>query len=85
MRLGAATIRPKSCLPAFPIVDAHLDGTRAVEDHSGHGRAMLGEGERRETRISMLLGTGRNLRPVQGLCLAAKSPRKLEYFPFIYK
>jgi hypothetical protein len=49
----------------------YFDGTRAVEDHGGHDRAMLGEGVRRRARIAMLLGTGRILRPVQCLCLRA--------------
>jgi hypothetical protein len=29
-------------------VDAHLDGTWAVEDRGGHNRPMLGEGVRQE-------------------------------------
>ena len=32
---------------------------------------MLGEGERRKSRIAVLLGTGRKLRPVQRLVLGA--------------
>jgi hypothetical protein len=34
---------------------AHLDGARAVEDVGGHDRAMLGEGERKITWITVLL------------------------------
>jgi hypothetical protein len=42
-----------------------LDGPWTVQDGGGHNRAMLGEREGPKTRISMLLETGRNLRPVQ--------------------
>src|SRR5205814_6043066 len=52
-------------------IDAHLDGPGAVEDGGGHDGAVLGEGEGRQSRIAVLLGTGRKMRPVQRLDLGA--------------
>src|SRR5450755_860573 len=46
----------------------------AVQDWGGHNGAVLGEGERREPRVPMLLGTGRNLRPVPGLGFGPGEP-----------
>jgi hypothetical protein len=45
-------------------VDTHGDGTRAVEDTSGHECAVFGKGDRREPGVAVFLGTGRELRPV---------------------
>ena len=55
-------------------VEAHLDGAGAVEDGGGHDGAVLGEGERRKTRVAVLLGTGRKMRPVQGIGLLGREP-----------
>ena len=37
---------------------------------------MLGEGERRKSRVAVLLGTGRNLRPVQDLDFGSREPKQ---------
>jgi hypothetical protein len=55
-------------------VDAHLDGARAVQDGGGHDGAVFGEHVGRKSRIAVLLGTGRNLRPVQSLGLGSGEP-----------
>ena len=50
-------------------IEAHLDRLRAVENIRGHERAKLGEGVGTQPWITMLLRTGRNLRPVEPLRL----------------
>jgi len=52
-------------------VDTRLDGFGAVQHIGGLNCAVLCEGEGWESRVAVLLGTGRNLRPVQCLNLVA--------------
>ena len=47
-------------------MDAHVDGSRALQDHRQHRRAMLGEYIRRQAWISMALSTSRCAQLPQG-------------------
>ena len=44
-------------------INAHGRSARTVEDVCRHERAMLGEGDRWEAGVTVLLRTGRKLRP----------------------
>ena len=55
-------------------LDAGGNGDRRPEDGREHDGAVLGEGKGREFWIAMLLGTGRNLRPVQGVHFYSGKP-----------
>src|SRR6266705_5992064 len=57
-------------------VDAHLDSTRAVEDSGRHDGTVFGEGGGRKSRVAVLLGTGRKMRPVQRLDLEAREAER---------
>ena len=45
--------------------NVHLHSTRTIKHGREHGHAVLGKGIGKKARVAMLLGTGRNLRPVQ--------------------
>jgi hypothetical protein len=58
-------------------VDAHLNCMSAIQDHGSHDRTVLSKSVGREARVTMLLGTGRNLRPVQILNLFDREPEQV--------
>ena len=61
--------------------DAGGNGDRRPEDGREHDGAVLGEGKGREFWIAMLLGTGRKLRPVQGVHFYSGKPERFVVTP----
>jgi hypothetical protein len=64
-------------------VNTHGDGAWGVEHVGGLNGAVLGEGVGRKSRVAVLLGTGRKLRPVQYVSLGAReAEHEIHWEPF---